>query len=39
MIQYQLPLLAVRDVEVSKRFYHDLFEQEVSMDRGADCFG
>lgn len=34
MIQYQLPLLAVRDVEVSKRFYHDLFEQEVSMDLG-----
>ena len=34
MIQYRLPLLAVRDVEVSKKFYHDLFDQEVAADLG-----
>lgn len=32
--EYQLPLLAVRDVETSKTFYHDLFDQEVAMDLG-----
>lgn len=34
MIKYRLPLLAVRDVEVSKQFYHDLFDQEVVLDLG-----
>lgn len=34
MIKYRLPLLAVRDVEISKRFYHDLFDQEVALDLG-----
>ncbi len=34
MIEYKLPLLAVRDVEVSKKFYHDLFDQEVAADLG-----
>lgn len=29
MIKFQVPLLAVRDVEVSKKFYKDIFEQEV----------
>ena len=34
MIKYQMPVLAVRDPEVSKRFYHDLFGQEVALDLG-----
>lgn len=34
MIKYRLPLLAVRDVEISKQFYHDLFDQEVALDLG-----
>ena len=34
MLQYRLPLLAVRDVELSKRFYKDLFDQEVVLDLG-----
>lgn len=34
MIEYKLPLLAVRDVEVSKKFYHDLFGLEVVLDLG-----
>ena len=34
MITYRLPVLAVRDVKVSKRFYHDLFDQEVKIDLG-----
>ena len=33
-MKYKLPLLAVRDVEVSKKFYKELFEQEVAMDLG-----
>ena len=33
-MRFQLALLAVRDVERSKRFYHDLFGQEVVMDLG-----
>lgn len=33
-IQYKLPLLAVKDVEVSKKFYKDLFDQDISMDLG-----
>ena len=34
MIEYKLPLLAVRDVDISKKFYHDLFDQEVVVDLG-----
>ena len=34
MIKYRLPLLAVRDVEICKRFYHDLFDQEVALGLG-----
>ena len=34
MLQYRLPLLAVRDVELSKRFYKDLFDQDVALDLG-----
>lgn len=33
-MKFQLPLLAVRDVEVSKRFYAALFGQEVVQDFG-----
>ena len=32
MIKFRMPLLAVRDVEISKKFYHDLFDQEVVLD-------
>ena len=31
-----LPLLAVRDLEASKKFYIDIFNQEVAMDLGAN---
>lgn len=31
-MKFQLPLLAVQDVEVSKEFYKQLFEQEVVME-------
>ncbi len=34
MIQYRLPVLAVRNVEISKKFYHDLFDQTVALDLG-----
>ena len=34
MMKFRMPLLAVRDVEVSKKFYCDLFEQEVVLDLG-----
>lgn len=34
MLKYNLALIAVRDVEVSKQFYHDLFDQEVVLDLG-----
>ena len=34
MIKFRMPLLAVRDVEISKKFYHDLFDQEVVLDLG-----
>lgn len=34
MIKFRLPILAVRDVKVSKQFYHDLFDQEVVLDLG-----
>ncbi|WP_040196198.1 glyoxalase/bleomycin resistance/dioxygenase family protein [Candidatus Soleaferrea massiliensis] len=33
-MNFQLALLAVRDVEVSKKFYQDLFDQEVELDLG-----
>ena len=33
-MKFQLPLLAVQDVEVSKKFYKELFEQEVVLDLG-----
>lgn len=33
-MQYKLTLLAVKDVEVSKRFYTELFDQEVVLDLG-----
>lgn len=33
-MKYKLPLLAVQNVEVSKKFYKQLFEQEVLMDLG-----
>lgn len=33
-MKFQLPLLAVQDIEVSKTFYNQLFEQEVVLDLG-----
>ncbi len=33
-MKFQLALLAVKDVEVSKGFYHDVFQQEVVLDLG-----
>lgn len=33
-MKFQLALLAVKDVEVSKRFYCELFEQTVTFDFG-----
>lgn len=33
-MQFKLALLAVKDIEVSKRFYTDLFEQKVVLDLG-----
>ena len=33
-MKYQCTLLAVRDVEVSKRFYQELFDQTVALDLG-----
>ncbi|MDD4570016.1 MAG: hypothetical protein PHE70_07835 [Tepidanaerobacteraceae bacterium] len=33
-MQFKFALLAVKDVEVSKRFYTDLFEQKVILDLG-----
>lgn len=36
MVQYRMPVLAVRDIEISKQFYHDLFDQEVALDLGAN---
>ncbi|MDI9442499.1 MAG: glyoxalase/bleomycin resistance/dioxygenase family protein [Firmicutes bacterium] len=35
-MQYKLTLLAVKDVEVSKRFYTELFDQEVVLDLGCN---
>lgn len=34
MVTYRMPVLAVRNIEVSKQFYHDLFDQEVVLDLG-----
>lgn len=33
-MEFKLALLAVKDVEVSKKFYSDLFEQKVVFDLG-----
>lgn len=33
-MEFKLALLAVKDVEVSKRFYSELFEQKVVLDLG-----
>ncbi len=33
-IEYKLPLIAVKNVEISKSFYWDLFGQKVVMDFG-----
>jgi catechol 2,3-dioxygenase-like lactoylglutathione lyase family enzyme len=33
-MKYQCTLLAVKDVEVSKRFYGELFDQTVALDLG-----
>lgn len=33
-MKFQLPLLAVQDIEVSKKFYNQLFNQEVVLDLG-----
>ena len=34
MIRFKMPLLAVRDVEISKKFYQELFDQTVTLDLG-----
>lgn len=33
-MKFHLALLAVKDIELSKKFYKDLFEQEVVLDLG-----
>ena len=33
-MKFKLALLAVKSTEVSKKFYNDLFDQEVVMDLG-----
>lgn len=33
-MKFQLPLLAVKDIEVSKKFYNQLFNQKVVLDLG-----
>jgi len=33
---FRAPLIAVKNIEVSKRFYHDLLDQEVIADLGAN---
>ncbi|MER0281990.1 VOC family protein [Clostridioides difficile] len=33
-MKYQVSLLAINDVEVSKKFYKEIFEQEVELDLG-----
>lgn len=34
MLQYRMPVLAVRNVETSKKFYQDLFDQSIALDLG-----
>ena len=34
MLQYRMPVLAVRNVETSKKFYQELFDQSVALDLG-----
>ncbi|VIG81152.1 glyoxalase [Clostridioides difficile] len=33
-MKYQVSLLAGKDIEVSKKFYQELFEQEIELDLG-----
>lgn len=33
-MKFLFPLIAVKNMEVSKKFYHDLFDQEVAVDFG-----
>ncbi len=33
-MKFKTTLLAVRDIERSKKFYHDLFDQQVVLDLG-----
>ncbi len=33
-MEFKMPLIAVRDIETSKKFYKDLFGQEVVLDFG-----
>lgn len=33
-MKFHLPLLAVEDVEISKQFYNEIFEQDVVLDLG-----
>lgn len=35
-MKFQCALIAVKDLQKSLKFYHDLFEQEVAMDLGAN---
>lgn len=35
-IKFQVPLLAVHDVEISKQFYKDIFGQDVVLDLGTN---
>lgn len=35
-MKFQVALLAVQDIEVSKQFYKDIFDQEVVLDLGAN---
>lgn len=34
MLQYRKPVLAVRNVETSKKFYQELFDQSITLDLG-----
>jgi hypothetical protein len=33
-MEFKLALLAVKDVEISKKFFKELFDQEVILDLG-----
>lgn len=35
-MKFKLPLLAVKDIEISKQFYKELFEQDVILDLGTN---